>query len=210
MIRQRAVWGFWAAGALAAIGGVSPIVFAGFSGRLTGVVLPFWIAAIAFAACGFLYQQGRGTTSILYFVAGLAVVFGLLAILSLPLRLAVLGTCPAAPAPCPTGLPRPLTIAENNGLDAAAVLGILAIFVGFFGLALVYRRPPVPVYTPPERKIPPVQPPAQTETKEAAPPKVEPLKVEPLKAEQPEEEPELPAHEEEELPELPAHESTSA
>lgn len=205
MKRRRAVWAFWAAGALAAIGGVSPILFAGFSGRLSGVVIPFWIAAVGFAACGFVYQQGRTVASILYFVAGLAVVFGLLAILSLPLRLAVLGTCPAAPAPCTTGLPRPLTFAENNGLDAAAVLGILAIFVGFFGLAVFYRRPPVPVYTPPQRKIPPIQPVAAR----AEAPKAEPHKIEPTIAHEPEEEPELPAHEEAESPELPPHESPS-
>lgn len=204
MSQQRAIWAFWAAAALSAIGGVSPILFAGFSGRLTGVVIPFWIAAVGFAACGFMYQQGRAMTSIIYFVAGLAVVFGLLAILSLPLRLAVLGTCPAAPAPCPTGLPRPLTGAENSGLDVAAVLGILSIFVGFIGLAVLYRRPVLPVSAPPERKIPPMpHVAAKAEAPAAAAPKVESPKVEaPQEAE-------LPAHEEEELPELPPHESTS-
>ncbi len=178
---QRVAWAFWAAAILAVIGGTMPIVFAGTSDRLSGVLIPFVVGAAAFGACAVLHGSGRTFTAIVYFIAGLAIVFGLLAMFSLPLRLAVLGTCPAAPAACTTGLPRPLSDAENSAMGAAAAFGIFAIFVGFFGLVVLYRRMAVASFMPPsERKIPAMP---------AAPP--------------------APAREDEDLPELPAHEVDS-
>lgn len=210
---QRLIWAFWAAAALAAVGGLMPIVFAGASGRLSGVLVPFWAAAIAFGACAVLHRQGRIVTSIVYFIAGLAIVFGLLAMFSLPLRLAVLGTCPALPAPCTTGLPRPLTDAENTGMGAAATLGILAVFIGFLGLTVMYRRAVSTLSAPPQRRIPamPAVAPTKPVEPEAPPePAPEPVAVQARKPESqnshpPDDEPELPAHEE--PPELPPHES---
>ncbi len=197
---RRLVLAFWAAAGLALLGGVIPILFAGPGGRLTGVLAPFAVAAACFAACALLHSQGRTPTSILYFVAGLAIVFGLLAMLSLPLRLAVLGTCPAAPAPCTGGLPRPLSGAENTGIGAAAILGIASVFVGFFGLSVLYRRPAVAPTTAPTRRIPPLPPrPAPRPEPEPEPAPVE-TKAE--AAEKPSDLEELPAPEE--LPELPA------
>jgi hypothetical protein len=185
---------------LAAIGGVAPFVFGGTSSRIDSVIVPFWIGAAIFAACAFLPNQSRGVTALLYFAGGLAIVYGLLSIFSLPVRLAVLGTCPAPPARCPTGLPRPLTDGENTGMGVAAGFGILAIFFGFFGLVTVYRRSSPAPTSPPVRTIPPVAPPAPA-------PEPEPVAVAtPAKAaeEPPEEQPELPPPEE--LPELPPHE----
>jgi hypothetical protein len=187
------------AAALLVIGGLVPFVFGGTSSRIDGVIFPFWVGALVFAACAFLPNQSRGVTGLLYFVGGLAVVYGLLSIFSLPVRLAVLGTCPALPAPCTTGLPRPLSDGENNGLGAAATLGILAIFLGFYGLVTVYRRSAPAPNSPPVRTIPPVAPPHETVAATATP---APEKPDP----EPEEVPELEAPEE--LPELPPHEST--
>lgn len=211
------IWAFWAAAGLAAVAGLMPLVFAGPSTRLGGALIPFVVAALAFGACALTYGQGRIFTAIIYFIAGLAVVFALLSLFSLPLRLAVLGTCPAAPAPCPTGLPRPLSDAENTGMGVASVMGILAVFVGFLGLAVLYRRPSVPASSmpPTERRIPPVTSPPRRaeepapETAPSTPPEVRAGEPEP--PELPEaEEPELPPHEEAELPELPAPESESS
>ena len=218
--KQRMIWAFWGAAALAALGGLMPIVFAGTSGRLTGVVIPFWVAAAALGACAVIYEQGRVTATVVYFIAGLAIVFGLLAMFSLPLRLAVLGTCPAAPAPCTTGLPRPLTDAENTGMGVAATLGILAVFVGFFGLSVLYRRTTLPPTTPPERRIPPMpaHATAQPQAARTAEPAGTAVDVEPEPAaaaaaseqpKEPDEPEELPPHEEEVLPELPGPESST-
>lgn len=189
-------WTLWVAAALAVVGGVVPFVFGGTSSRIDIVIIPFWIGAAVFAACAFLPNQSRGVTALLYFIGGLAIVYGLLSIFSLPVRLAVLGTCPAPPAPCTTGLPTPLTNGENTGMGVAAAFGILAIFLGFYGLVTVYRKSSVTQNAPPVRTIPPVAPPPQPAPVTAPPAAVV-------------EEPELPAHEEEELPELPPHESTS-
>ena len=180
-------WPLWAAAALAAIGGLLPFVLGGGSSRVDGVIVPYWAGAIALALCAVLYSQGRAVTSTLYFVGGLAVIFGLLSIFSLPVRLATLGSCPAQPSPCPSGLPLPLSEGEINGMGAASAAGIVAILIGYYGLVMLYRRTVVAPMAPPVRTIPPIAPP-----KPAA-----------------EVEPEHPAHEEQERPELPAHESST-
>ena len=197
---QRLIWSLWAAAGLAILGGVLPFVFGGTSSRVTAVVVPYVIGAIALGATPFAYRQGRTLAALVYFIAGLAIMFGLLTMFSLPVRLAVLGTCPALPAPCPAGFERPLTDAENTGMGVATACGLLAVFLGFFGLVVMYRRPHGgPVMPPAVRQIPPM--PA------AAPPAPPPVAEPEAKAEEPEE---LPAHEEEEVPELPPHESTSS
>lgn len=146
------------AAALLVVGGLAPFVLGGSSSRIDGVVVPFWIGAALFAACAFLPNQSRGVTALLYFVGGLAVVYGLLMMSSVPVRLAVLGTCPAPPTPCPSGLPMPLTSGENTGIGVASGFGILALFIGFFGVVTVYRRSAPAASTPPVRSIPPVAP----------------------------------------------------
>jgi len=198
---RQFVWVLWAAAALVAVGGLMPFVFGGTSSRLDAVIVPFWVGAAALGACALFHSQGRSITAILYFVAGLAIVYGLLSMFSLPVRLAVLGTCPASPAPCPTGLPRPLTDGENTGIGAAAAFGLVAIFLGFYGLVTLYRRPVIEPSAPPVRKIPPV----------AAPKPASPEPASRTKTMEPEAkpEPERPPHETEELPELPPHESSA-
>ena len=199
---QRKIWSIWAAAGIVALGGLMPLAFGGTSSRVAGVIVPFWIAAIAIGACGLLRKQSRTVLSIIYFVAGLAIVYGLLSMFTLPIRLAVLGTCPALPAPCPAGLSRPLTDGENTGMGAAAALGIAALFLGFYGLMTIFRGVVIPQLSRPVRKIPPVAQPV------VAPAPAEPARVATAVASEPE--PELPAHEEVELPELPPHESSSA
>lgn len=208
---QNTVWVLWLAAAIAFIGGLLPLVFGGTSSRISGVVVPFTIGAIGLAATALLRNQSRTLVSVIYFLAGLAIVFGLLSMFALPVRLAALGSCPVPPHPCTTGLPRALSDGENNGMGSAAAFGIIAVMVGFFGLATIYRRTSPKTYTPLERKIPPMPP---------AKPVAEPAPVRPddlaetsaavtsVGPEELREEPELPAPEE--LPELPAHESSTS
>jgi len=157
-------------------------------------------------ACALLRDAGRTITSGLYFVAGLAIVYGLLSMFSLPLQQAIGGTCPVPPQPCAPGLQRPLTVAENTGMGFGAGFAIASLLVGFFGLLVFYRRTVQPASAPPERKIPAIAPP---------PSAVQPVAVTPTpnssaaeNGSAPEDEPELPAHQEDERPELPPHEST--
>jgi len=202
----RLVWSFWLAAALAAVGGAMPFLIGGSSSRIANAFIPYTIGAIAFGLAALWHDRGRAVTGVLYFVAGLALVFGMLTIFAFPLELAVLGTCAAPPAPCAGGLERPLTISENTGIGFAAGFAFAALFVGFLGLMIVYRRhvlgPPAP---PAARSIPPIAstrnetPVAATAPTPAATNGARPA------AEEPEE---LPAHEEEDWPELPPHESS--
>jgi hypothetical protein len=204
---QRLIWSFWLAAAITLVGGLLPLVFGGTSSRVSGVILPFGVAAAGFAACALLHNQSRMVVSIVYFLTGLAIVYGLMSMFSLPVRLAALGSCPVVPDPCTTGLPRALTDGENTGIGSAAAFGIAALFVGFFGLVTLYRRTALPTFAPPVRTIPPMPPASSTSDR-----RDEPVSVEAKSADRPDDPPqeelELPAPEE--LPELPAHESTTS
>jgi len=197
---QRVVWAFWLACVLAVLAGIAPFVFGGGSSRLGGAVFPFVLAAIALGAGALLSTQGRPIATALYFVASLAIVYGILSMLAVPLRLAVLGTCDPQPAPCGAGLERPLTGAESTALGFAIGIGIVTILTGFFGLVTLYRRQAVAAApsTPPTRQIAPVGGTKAAESVSAAPvtqPGVpgEPVLVSTPKPE-PEPEAELPAH----------------
>jgi hypothetical protein len=193
---QRVLWAFWIAAALAAIGAVAPLSFSiGGHNRLQGVIIPFGIAAVALGINAVMYHQGRSLAATLYFIAGLAIVYGILAMVAVPLRLAVIGTCPPEPAKCPLGFEPPMTSAENNGLALASFCGVLAIFVGFYGLLMLYRRlgvrrrrgllwparPPAQpastaVVTPPPADVAPVE----TAPVEAAPVEAAPAETAPV------------------------------
>ena len=143
------MWAFWFATGLLLIGGVAPLLFgAGASSRIAGVIIPFGVAAAANAVNALMYHQGRSLAATLYFISGIAVVYGILAMLAVPLRLAVIGTCPPAPAPCAAGYEQALSSGETNGLTIAVAMGIIAILTGFFGLTMIYRRRPKPASKP--------------------------------------------------------------
>jgi hypothetical protein len=176
---QRVLWAFWIAAVLAAIGAVAPLSFSiGAHSRLQGVIVPFGIAAVALGVNAVMYHQGRSLAATLYFVAGLAIVYGILAMVAVPLRLAVVGTCPPAPAKCPLGFEPPMTSAENSGLALASFCGVLAIFVGFYGLLMLYRRLGV---RPRRGLLWPAKPPAQpAPAAEVAPPPAAPAPAAPV------------------------------
>jgi hypothetical protein len=135
------MWAFWIACGLTITGAVLPLLLVvGTSSRISGVAIPFAVAAVAFAVNALIYHQGRPLAAVLYFIAGLAIVYGILALLTVPLRLAVVGTCPASQASCPSNFERVLTVSEDAGLTIAVAMGVLAILTGFFGLLMLYRR----------------------------------------------------------------------
>ena len=139
---------FWIACILAAAGGVAPLFFGGTSNRMAGTVIPFGIAAGAMALNALLPHQGRTVPTLLYFLAGLAIVYAMLAMIVVPLQLAVLGACPPAPETCQAGQQPGLTAGESDGLAAGITFGLLAIGSGFVGLAMLYRRKPRYKFTP--------------------------------------------------------------
>jgi hypothetical protein len=138
---DRVSWAYWIAAALALLGALTPLVLAhGQSSRVLVAVAPFALAAGLLAANGFVHQQGRPLSTILFFVAGLAIVYAVLAMVSLPIRLAVVGTCPVPPQPCPTGIEPILRDYESSSITGSVTLGILAIGAGFVGLMILFRR----------------------------------------------------------------------
>ena len=137
----RVVWSFWIAAALVAVGAAAPFITSfGASSRVGTVLIPFGIAAVALALNARLYHRGRPLAVALYFIAGLAIVYGILLMLSVPIRLAVVGTCPPSPAQCPPGAEVAMTDGESNGFAIATFCGVLGVFIGFYGLLMLYRR----------------------------------------------------------------------
>ena len=175
---------FWVAAALAAVGGVAPLLVAiGHTNRIGAVLFPFAAATVAMAAVALFYRHGRSLSALVYFLGGLAIAYGLLLVLAVPMRLAVTGSCPPAPQTCTSGFEMQLTAQENTGLSIAVAFGILALLAGFVGLSTLYRqkapavRPAVWPTLPP--KSPPPQPPpeAEAEPEPAAAPVLEPAIV---------------------------------
>jgi hypothetical protein len=146
---------FWVAAALAAAGGIASVTpWLSGTNRLASMILPLMVGAAALAVIALERRLGRTLASLLYLVAGLAIVYALLSGLSLPVRLAVLGTCPPAPAPCPQGFSHPMTATESGILGFAIFFGVVAILAGAFGLVHMYRSARVPKPTHPEAPRP--------------------------------------------------------
>jgi hypothetical protein len=162
----RVVWSFWLAAALAMIAGIVPVVVAGTSSRIATVWIPMAVAAVALAGCALLHHSGRTIATGLYFIAGLAIVYGILTMLSVPLRLAVVGTCPATFSHCPIGYEQPLTVGESTGLAFGTGIGIVALFTAFFGLLTMYRG--AKASPPPTRRAEPPPGPQPTPAEPAA------------------------------------------
>ena len=155
----RVVWSFWIAAALVAVGAAAPFITSfGASSRVGTVLIPFGIAAVALALNARLYHRGRPLAVALYFIAGLAIVYGILLMLSVPIRLAVVGTCPPSPAQCPPGAEVAMTDGESNGFAIATFCGVLGVFIGFYGLLMLYRRRAALAKEAPQ--VWPAQPPA--------------------------------------------------
>lgn len=106
---------------------------------MAGAALPFGLGAAALAGLGFGRKLERWVVLILYTVAALSLTYGLMIVASVPLRIAVLGTCPPGPVGCPTGFERPLTGGENLALQFAVGLGIAAIVITLAALEVQFQ-----------------------------------------------------------------------
>lgn len=171
--KRRGLWGFWAAAAVAVAGMLAPLLFGGGSTRIILAAIPLGVAAIAYGACALVYHRGKPLATLLYFVASLAVVYGILSALAVPLRIAMLGACPADSGRCLPGLESPVTTAESSALGVVVGIGIVAILTGFFGLRTLYHRhrvQAIPAAAPPVRRIAPVATKTPPETAPAASP----------------------------------------
>lgn len=133
----------WAAGAFAAAGAVVAIAApAGGINRVSGVALPFAVGAALLAANALISLRVGWLGGLLYAAASLAVLYGMILALSVPVRLAVEGICPPTTASCPLGFERPASSAEIFAAYAAAACGAFALALAFVAVETRYRRPP--------------------------------------------------------------------
>ncbi|HEY2597224.1 MAG TPA: hypothetical protein VGJ79_01960 [Candidatus Dormibacteraeota bacterium] len=228
----RVLWSFWVACGLAATGAIASIVLAPSDlSRALGVAIPFALAAVLLGIMALTYPRGKSWATALYILAWIAVVYGILRMIAVPLQQAVIGACPVSADVCAPGLSRPFGTGETVAIAVGIITGALALQVGLFGLRAIYRSarkygPASYATTPPTRVIPTrterSQSPAETETvatqpgsapEPAASPAPAPSKIRKPRAKRkaaiavepaPEaEQAELPAHQE--PAELPAH-----
>lgn len=141
-MRNRVVqWCTWAACALACAGAVvSLVVTAEGANREGRVALPLAIAAAALASSALTWRRSGWLGGLLYAVAALTVLYATILALSLPVRLAVEGTCSAAPTPCPLGFERPATPAETFAMYSAVIAGAAALLLIFAAVEARYLR----------------------------------------------------------------------
>jgi len=152
---------FWAGCGIVAIGGVGSVIAgAGHPNRLMSVIVPFLVAAAGFAVLALMHQRGRAFSTLAYIVTGLAIAYGLLLALAVPLRLAVEGTCPPAPQRCTSGAELQLSNSEMLALTIAVSFGAFALFVGYFGLVALYRMRQAGPSSASEQPVWPAQEPA--------------------------------------------------
>jgi hypothetical protein len=149
-------WCLWIACVLIAVGGVAALVApAGGTNRVSGVLLPFAISAAAQAGNALTQRRKGWWPGVLYAVASLAILYGLILALSLPLRLSIEGSCQPAPAPCPLGFDVPITARENVAVYAAVICGVLSLVITFVAVELQFRprRPRMPDSAGPEKPL---------------------------------------------------------
>jgi hypothetical protein len=165
---------FWVASGLAVVGAVLPLVVTiGQSNRLAATFWPFAAAAIGMGALAVFYERGRAMAGLVYFLSGLALAYGMLLLLSVPIKLAVLGSCPRPPTPCNGAVELQLSPAESTALTIAVAFGVMSLLAGFVALSVLYRQrapaPPPAVWPeiPPAPKSPPAPEPTPPPAPEA-------------------------------------------
>ena len=134
------LWSFWVACGLAATGAIAPLVLeSGDIGRVSGVAVPFGMAAILMAIIALTYPSGKALATALYILAWLAIVYAILRMIAVPLQHAVVGSCLVSPSGCAPGFSSPFSGGEGIAIVVGIVTGALSVQVGYFGLRALYR-----------------------------------------------------------------------
>jgi hypothetical protein len=130
----------WVASVPTVAGGVIALVApAGGANRLAGVALPFAVSAGAQAANALTQRRKSWLSGSLYAVAAVAILYGVILALSVPLRLTIEGSCQPAPAPCPLGFDLPIRSGENVALYVCVICGVLSLVINFVAAELQFR-----------------------------------------------------------------------
>ncbi len=144
--RERLLKGLiWVACGVLLLGAMAALfVPRGGDNRIAPAALPF-----AFGAAALVVQALKPNnldvvirawaTALLFAVAALAAVYGVMLVAAVPLRLSIEGTCPPALATCPLGFARPLSSGENLALEITLAGGVIALLLIFAALEVHYR-----------------------------------------------------------------------
>jgi hypothetical protein len=138
-------WGTWTACGLASVAAViSLVVTAAGSNREGRVALPLAIAAAVLATSAVTSGRSGWFGALLYVVATLALLYEMILAASLPVRLTIEGTCPAALESCPLGFERPETQGEMFVMYSAVIAGAVSLLLTFAVVEARYLRAPRP------------------------------------------------------------------
>ncbi len=144
--RERLLQGLlWIACGVLLVGAIAALVVPrGGDNRIAPAALPFAFGAVALAAQALKPNNlevviRSWATALLFAVAALATVYGVLLVAAVPLRLSIEGTCTPAFATCPLGFARPLSSGENLALEITVVGGVIALLLIFIALEVHYR-----------------------------------------------------------------------
>ena len=137
----------WAAAAAAAAGAIVVLLVpAGHTNRVAGVALPFGVATALLVANGIAWRRLGMIGAALDGVAALALFYGIVLALSVPVRLSIEGLCQPSAKSCPVGFDYPLSNAENFAVYATLVIGAIGVALSFVAFEIKYlhrgrRRP---------------------------------------------------------------------
>jgi hypothetical protein len=123
----------------AAAGVITLVAPAGGINRLAQIALPFAVSAAAQAVNALTLRRSGWWSALLYVAAALALFYGVVLALSVPIRLTIEGSCQPAPAPCPLGFDLPFTARENVALYAAVIFSVLSLLTTFVAAELQFR-----------------------------------------------------------------------
>jgi hypothetical protein len=98
------------------------------------------MGAIALAGGAIFSWRMQWLGPVAYAAGTLAILYAILIALSLPVRLAGEGACPAAATSCPLGFERPATPAEMDVIYITVATASLALLLIFMAVELRYFR----------------------------------------------------------------------
>ena len=116
--------------------------------RIAGAALPFAVAAAALLVLALITTLEGWISMTLYALAALATTYGAAVLASLPLRLAVLGTCPTTATACSIGYEPPMTSLEQAGVNVGITLAVVAL-LALLGAVEVRHHPRLRLFGPP-------------------------------------------------------------
>jgi hypothetical protein len=140
-----AEWLTWFACALAVLSALAVLLVPlGGTNRVVGAAVPFAVGAVALAGNSLTWRRSLWVGAGFFALGGLAIVYAIVLALSVPLRLAVQGTCPLQMSPCPLGFDHPLTGSEGFAVYTVTIFGLIALVLVFAAIEIrhVHRRRP--------------------------------------------------------------------